>query len=79
MIVPDIDPNISQFKQAVVDLTKLIENVSSKIQTDFHVVCLETFPDVDALYQSRVIDKSSERENIAAFSQNTMIQQHNTA
>ena len=75
MLLPDTNPNISQFKHAVVDLTKLIEKVSSKIQIDFDTVFLETFPDVDSDYQSKVLEKSSERENIAIFPQNTMLQQ----
>ena len=53
--VTDTNPNICQFKHAVVDLTKLIESISSKIQTDFDTVLLETFPDVDSDYQSKVI------------------------
>ena len=40
------------------------------------IVFMETYPDVDADYQSRVIEKSSERENIVAFPQNTKLQQH---
>ena len=73
--VTDTNPNICQFKHAVVDPTKLIENVSSKIQTDFDTVFLETFPDVDSDYQSKVIEKSFQRENITVFPKNTMHQQ----
>ena len=67
---------ISQFKQTVVELNKLIENVSSSVQADFNTIFLETFPDVDDHYQSRVIEKSVERENIALCPQNIMPQQH---
>ena len=78
-----MDTDISQFKQAIIDLNKLIENVSSSVRSDFETVILETFPDVNAEYQSRVIEKSykdkeniENAENIASFLENTMLKQH---
>ena len=78
-----MDTDISQFKQAIIDLNKLIENVSSSVRSDFETVILETFPDVNAEYQSRVIEKSykdkeniENTENIASFLENTMLKQH---
>ena len=78
-----MDTDISQFKQAIIDLNKLIENVSSSVRSDFETVILETFPDVNAEYQSRVIEKSYEdkenienTENITPFLENTMLKQH---
>ena len=53
--------NISQFKQLLNDLSKLIENVSSNVQTDFDAVFLDTFPGVAVDLQSRVVEKPSER------------------
>ena len=81
---PDsMDTDISQFKQAIIDLNKLIENVSSSVRSDFETVILETFPDVNAEYQSRVIEKSykdkeniENTENIDSFLENTMLRQH---
>ena len=78
-----MDTDISQFKQAIIDLNKLIENVSSSVRSDFETVILETFPDVNAEYQSRVIEKSykdkeniENTENIDSFLENTMLRQH---
>ena len=78
-----MDTDISQFKQAIIDLNKLIENVSLSVRSDFETVILETFPDVNAEYQSRVIEKSykdkeniENTENIASFLENTMLKQH---
>ena len=68
----DTQANISQFKQLLNDLSKLIENVSSNVQTDFDAVFLDTFPGVDVDYQSRVV----ERADITVCSQKTMFQQH---
>ena len=72
----DTQANISQFKQLLNDLSKLIENVSSNVQTDFDAVFLDTFPGVDVDYQSRVVEKLSERADITVCSQKTMFQQH---
>ena len=72
----DKQANISQFKQLLNDLSKLIENVSSNVQTDFDAVFLDTFPGVDVDYQSRVVEKLSERSDITVCSQKTMFQQH---
>ena len=72
----DKQANIRQFKQLLNDLSKLIENVSSNVQTDFDAVFLDTFPDVDVDYQSRVVEKLSERADITVCSQKTMFQQH---
>ena len=72
----DKQANISQFKQLLNDLSKLIENVSSDVQTDFDAVFLDTFPGVDVDYQSRVVEKLSERADITVCSQKTMFQQH---
>ena len=72
----DKQANISQFKQLLNDLSKLIENVSSNVQTDFDAVFLDTFPGVDVDYQSRVVEKLSERADITVCSQKTMFQQH---
>ena len=76
-----MDTDISQFKQTIIDLNKLIENVSSSVRSDFETVILETFPDAE--YQSRVIEKSfkdkeniENTENIASFLENTMLKQH---
>ena len=73
----------SVFKQAIIDHNKLIENVSSSVRSDFETVILETFPDVNAEYQSRVIEKSykdkeniENTENITSFLENTMLKQH---
>ena len=55
---PDsMDTDMIQFKRAIIDLNKLIENVSSSVWSDFETVILETFPDVNAEYQSRVIER----------------------
>ena len=55
-LLPDtlVNPNISLFKQIIVELK---ENISTSMQTDFDTVILESFPDVDAKSQSRVIEK----------------------
>ena len=65
--------NFSQFKQAVNEVSTLIKNVSSNIQTDFETEFLNVFPDVDG-DQSSGINESSERENIVFNLQNTMPQ-----
>ena len=72
----DKQANISQFKQLLNDLSKLIENVSSNVQTDFDAVFLDTFPGVDVDYQLRVVEKLSERADITVCSQKAMSQQH---
>ena len=72
----DKQANIRQFKQLLNDLSNLIENVSSNVQTDFDAVFLDTFPGVDVDYQSRVVEKLSERADITVCSQKTMFQQH---
>ena len=72
----DKQANICQFKQLLNDLSKLIENVSSNVQTDFDAVFLDTFPGVDVDYQSRVVEKLSERADITVCSQKTMFKQH---
>ena len=66
--------NINQFKQAILDVTSLVANVSSNLQTDFETVFLDTFPDINADYQSSVIKESPERESITFRHQNTMPQ-----
>ena len=74
-LLPDtlVYTNISQFKQIIVDLK---ETINSNMQTDFDKVILESFPDVVPKCQSGVIEKTSERENIAASPQNEMLQMH---
>ena len=72
----DKQANISQFKQLLNDVSKLIENVSSNVQTDFDAVFLDTFPGVDVDYQSRVVEKLSERADTTVCSQKAMSQQH---
>ena len=66
--------NFSRFKQVVNELSTLIKNVSSNIQTDFETEFLNVFPDVDG-DQSSGINESSERENIVFSLRNTMPQQ----
>ena len=68
--------NVSQFKQLVIDITKLVENVSSNVQTDFDTVFLNTFPGVDADYHPRVVENMFDTEDIAACPKNAMLQQH---
>ena len=68
--------NISQFKQLVIDISKLVENVSSNVQTDFDTVFLNTFPGVDADYHPRVVENMFDAEDIAACPKNAMLQQH---
>ena len=68
--------NISQFKQLVIDISKLVENVSSNVQTDFDTVFLNTFPGVDADYHPRVVENMFDTEDIAACPKNAMLQQH---
>ena len=58
--------NISQFKQLVIDISKLVENVSSNVQTDFDTVFLNTFPGVDADYHARGVENMFDSEDIAA-------------
>ena len=72
----DNQANTNEFQQLVIDLSKLIENVKSNVQTDFDAVFLDTFPGVDADYQSRNIENLSERQDITVCSQKTMFQQH---
>ena len=74
-LLPDtlVNTNISPFKQIIADIK---ENISTSMQTDFDTVILESFPDVDAKSQSRVIEKTSERKDEASSPQNTMLQQH---
>ena len=72
----DKQANISQFKQLLNDLSKLIENVSSNVQTDFDAVFLDTFPGVDVDLQSREVEKLSERADTIVCSQKAMSQQH---
>ena len=72
----DKQANISQFKQLLNDLSKLIENVSSNVQTDFDAVFLDTFPGEDVDLQSRVVEKLSERADTIVCSQKAMSQQH---
>ena len=74
-LLPDtlVNTNISPFKQIIADIK---ENISTSVQTDFDTVILESFPDVDAKSQSRVIEKTSERKDEASSPQNTMLQQH---
>ena len=72
----DKQANIRQFKQLLDDLSKLIESVSSNVQTDFDAVFLDTFPGVDVDLQSRVVEKLSERADTTVCSQKAMSQQH---
>ena len=72
----DKQANISQFKQLLSDVSKLIETVSSNVQTDFDAVFLDAFPGVDVDYQSRVVEKLSERADTTVCSQKAMSQQH---
>ena len=66
--------NISQFKQAIIDLKSIIASDSSNTQTDFDIVFLDTFPDVAANYQSKDNKELSERESIAVCPVNTFQQ-----
>ena len=72
----DYQANTSQFKQLVIDLSKLTEDVRSNVQTDFDAVFLDTFPGVDSDYQSRVKENLSEREDVTICSPKTMLEQH---